>query len=184
MMSDDILSQEEIEALLSGVNLDEKPAIARETATTEDYFSELEQDTIGEIANISFGSSATALSALLGQKVEITTPEISVVDHSTFQEEFVLPYVAVRVEYTQGLKGMNLFVIKQSDAAVIADLMLGGDGLAPNEELGDIHLSAVQEAMNQMMGSAATSMSTMFNVKVDISPPSIGLMDIPARNRY
>lgn len=179
MMSDDILSQEEIEALLSGTNIGEPEVVASEELLTEEYLSELEQDTLGEIANISFGSSATALSALLGQKVEITTPQISVVDHSTFQKEFILPYVAVKVEYTQGLKGMNLFVIKQSDAAIIADLMLGGDGTAPNEELGDIHLSAVQEAMNQMMGSAATSMSTVFNVKVDISPPSIDLMDIP-----
>ena len=179
MMSDDILSQEEIEALLSGASIEEPEEVADKVMLTEEYLSELEQDTIGEIANISFGSSATALSALLGQKVEITTPQISVVDHSTFQEEFILPYVAVKVEYTQGLKGMNLFVIKQSDAAIIADLMLGGDGTAPNEELGDIHLSAVQEAMNQMMGSAATSMSTVFNVKVDISPPSIDLMDIP-----
>lgn len=179
MMSDDILSQEEIEALLSGASIEEPEEVADKVMLTEEYLSELEQDTIGEIANISFGSSATALSALLGQKVEITTPQISVVDHSTFQEEFILPYVAVKVEYTQGLKGMNLFVIKQSDAAIIADLMLGGDGTEPNEELGDIHLSAVQEAMNQMMGSAATSMSTVFNVKVDISPPSIDLMDIP-----
>ena len=179
MMSDDILSQEEIEALLSGASIDEPEEAADKVILTEEYLSELEQDTIGEIANISFGSSATALSALLGQKVEITTPQISVVDHSAFQEEFILPYVAVKVEYTHGLKGMNLFVIKQSDAAIIADLMLGGDGTAPNEELGDIHLSAVQEAMNQMMGSAATSMSTVFNEKVDISPPSIDLMDIP-----
>lgn len=43
--------------------------------------------------------------------------------------------------------------------------MLGGDGLSPNQDLGEIHLSAVQEAMNQMMGSAATSMSTLFNKK-------------------
>ena len=179
MMSDNILSQEEIEALLSGASLEEMTTTSEETTSTEDYFSELEQDTIGEIANISFGSSATALSALLGQKVEITTPKIAVVDQSKFQEEFTLPYVAVKVEYTEGIKGMNLFVIKQSDAAIIADLMLGGDGMSPNQDLGDIHLSAVQEAMNQMMGSAATSMSTMFNVKVDISPPSIDLMHLP-----
>ena len=72
---------------------------------------------------------------------------------------------------------MNLLVIKQSDAAIIADLMLGGDGLNPETELNEIHLSAVQEAMNQMMGSAATSMSTIFNKKVDISPPSIYLLN-------
>lgn len=177
MMSDDILSQEEIEALLSGKSLDGTDD-SNESTSKETELTELERDTIGEIANISFGSSATALSSLLGQKVEITTPTISLINHSMLEQEFILPYVAIKVEYTQGLRGMNLLVIKQSDAAIIADLMLGGDGLSPNPELGDIHLSAVQEAMNQMMGSAATSMSSVFNVKVDISPPTIDLMDV------
>ena len=179
MMSDETLSQEEIEALLSGANLDELTSDIEEEPASEEHMSELEIDTIGEVANISFGSSATALSALLGQKVEITTPRIRIVDQNEFEEEFTLPYVAVKVEYTHGLKGMNLFVIKQSDAAIIADLMLGGDGTSPNEDMSEIHLSAVQEAMNQMMGSAATSMSTVFNMKVDISPPTIDLMNIP-----
>lgn len=178
MMSDDILSQEEIEALLSGNSLVPEPEQDDESGTREMELTELERDTLGEIANISFGSSATALSSLLGQKVEITTPTISLIDYSMLEEEFKLPYVAVKVEYTQGLRGMNLLVIKQSDASIIADLMLGGDGLTPNDQLGEIHLSAVQEAMNQMMGSAATSMSSVFNVKVDISPPTIDLMDV------
>lgn len=173
MMSDDILSQEEIEALLNGGI----PAADDQQEEKLDL-TELEVDTIGEIANISFGSSATALSSLLGQKVDITTPTVTTINYSMLEEEFVMPYVAIKVEYTKGLEGMNLFVIKQSDAAIIADLMLGGDGLTPNEELSEIHLSAVQEAMNQMMGSAATSMSSVFNMKVDISPPSIDLMDV------
>lgn len=120
---------------------------------------------MGEIGNISFGSSATALSSLLGQKVDITTPNISMINRSKLNEEFPHPYVAIQVQYTAGLIGMNLLVIKQSDAAIIADLMLGGDGLDPKPELSEIQLSAVQEAMNQMMGSAATSMSTVFNKK-------------------
>ncbi|MFS0688089.1 flagellar motor switch phosphatase FliY [Sporosarcina sp. 179-K 8C2 HS] len=179
-MSDNVLSQEEIEALLRG-----EPIRTEETATSssehqdfDNQLSEMEKDALGEVGNISFGSSATALSSLLGQKVEITTPAISVVDRSMLETEFIHPYVAVQVEYTEGLDGTNLLVIKQSDAAIIADLMLGGDGMAPDEELNEIHLSAVQEAMNQMMGSAATSMSTVFNKKVDISPPSIDLMNM------
>ena len=79
---------------------------------------------------------------------------------------------------------MNLLVIKQTDAAIIADLMLGGDGTDPNMDLGEIHLSAVQEAMNQMMGSAATSMSTLFNKKVDISPPTIDLMNMQSNQGH
>lgn len=184
MMSDDMLSQEEIEALLRGESIDkgddknDDASAQEEQYNVGDYLDEMSQDTLGEIGNISFGSSATALSSLLGQKVDITTPTLSMINRDKLEEEFPHPYVAIQVKYTVGLTGMNLLVIKQSDAAIIADLMLGGDGLNPSEELGEIHLSAVQEAMNQMMGSAATSMSTIFNKKVDISPPSIDLMNI------
>ncbi|MER2237328.1 MAG: flagellar motor switch phosphatase FliY, partial [Psychrobacillus sp.] len=178
-MSDDMLSQEEIEALLRGTvdNVKEEKANIN-TTNIEDYLDSFAIDTLGEIGNISFGSSATALSSLLGQKVDITTPHISMINRSKLVEEFPHPYVAVQVQYTAGLIGMNLLVIKQSDAAIIADLMLGGDGIDPSPQMSEIQLSAVQEAMNQMMGSAATSMSTIFNKKVDISPPSIDLMNI------
>ncbi|EON73304.1 flagellar motor switch phosphatase FliY [Lysinibacillus sphaericus] len=184
-MSDEMLSQEEIEALLRGETLEDKNSDTEASEhdemneiRVEDYLDSFAQDALGEVGNISFGSSATALSALLGQKVDITTPSISMINRNKLEEEFPHPYVAVQVEYTIGLTGMNLLVIKQSDAAIIADLMLGGDGLNPKPDLGEIQLSAVQEAMNQMMGSAATSMSTVFNKKVDISPPTIDLMNI------
>jgi len=178
MMSDDMLSQEEIEALLRGEPIEAKTQpSAQDEIVVEDYLDAFAQDALGEIGNISFGSSATALSALLGQKVEITTPTVGMINQNRLEDEFPHPYVAVQVQYTAGLIGMNLLVIKQSDAAIIADLMLGGDGLSPSPDLSEIQLSAVQEAMNQMMGSAATSMSTVFNKKVDISPPSIDLMN-------
>ncbi|WP_342581167.1 flagellar motor switch phosphatase FliY [Ureibacillus sp. FSL W7-1570] len=178
-MNDDMLSQEEIDALLRGETLEvNSNSASNDNLNVEDYLTDLERDALGELGNISFGSSATALSALLGQKVEITTPVVSVINRSNLEQEFPHPYVAVQVEYTAGLSGANLLVIKQSDAAIIADLMLGGDGRNPSPDLGEIQLSAVQEAMNQMMGSAATSMSTVFNQKVDISPPSLALLNI------
>ncbi|PAQ15891.1 flagellar motor switch phosphatase FliY [Bacillaceae bacterium SAOS 7] len=180
MMSDDMLSQEEIDALLKGTGGDstEDEASNEMLTNVEDYLDSFEQDTLGEIGNISFGSSATALSSLLNQKVDITTPTVSIIERKKLKDEFPHPYVAIEVEYTEGFSGANLLVIKQADAAIIADLMLGGDGTSPSPDLGEIQLSAVQEAMNQMMGSAATSMSTIFSKKVDISPPSIALMDL------
>lgn len=180
-MSDKILSQEEIELLLNGGSLGEEPIETNnqeEVPPLEDLLSSIEMDTLGEIGNISFGSSATALSTLLNQKVEITTPSLSVLHRQHLEKEFQSPYVAVQVGYTIGFVGANLFVIDTRDAAIIANLMLGGDGTnVEDTELDEIHLSAVQEAMNQMMGSAATSMSTIFKKKVDISPPTIGLID-------
>ncbi|KIL50481.1 flagellar motor switch protein [Jeotgalibacillus alimentarius] len=179
MMSDDMLSQDEIDALLNG-SADDEPET--EESTPSEQLDEVAIDALGEIGNISFGSSATALSTLLNQKVDITTPTVSVVKTEEISNSFPHPSVAINVHYTEGLKGNNLLVIKQSDAAVIADLMLGGDGTNPSDDLGEIQLSAVQEAMNQMMGSASTSMSTIFGVKVDISPPSIDLVDLESKD--
>ncbi|MDQ0299142.1 flagellar motor switch protein FliN/FliY [Salibacterium salarium] len=195
-MNDDMLSQEEINELLKSVDGDEgsddNSSSEEETHTAEakepdpelgelkveDYLTTVEQDALGEIGNISFGSSATALSQLLSQKVEITTPVVSVVKKEDLDKQFPQPNVAVHVQYTDGFEGTNLLVIKTTDAAIIADLMLGGDGTNPAEELDDMHVSAVQEAMNQMMGSASTSMSTIFNKRVDITPPGIDILDV------
>ncbi|WP_442599509.1 flagellar motor switch phosphatase FliY [Neobacillus sp. D3-1R] len=176
MMSDGMLSQDEIDALLRGSDPEEMEEESH-VFLVEDYLSLMEQDALGEIGNISFGSSATALSTLLNQKVDITTPSVTVIPREKINEEFPHPYVAIQVSYTEGFSGSNLLVIQQGDAAIIADLMLGGDGTSPGDLMGEIQLSAVQEAMNQMMGSAATSMSTIFSKRVDISPPMIDILD-------
>lgn len=176
MVSDDMLSQDEIDALLRGTS--DEVEETESAIDVDDYFSFMERDALGEIGNISFGSSATALSTLLNQKVEINTPTVTAVHRSKLEDAFPDPYVAVQVYYTEGFTGSNMLVIQQNDAAIIADLMLGGDGLNPRELLDEIQLSAVQEAMNQMMGSAATSMSTVFSKRVDISPPNINLLNV------
>jgi flagellar motor switch protein FliN/FliY len=180
MTGKDYLSQEEIDALLRQSEESAQDISASEGTSTniDDYLNSLEQDALGEIGNISFGSAATALSTLLGKKVEITTPKVSVIPVDRLEDEFPTPHVAVHVRYVEGFEGINLLVIRTDDAKVIADLMLGGDGTNVAGELNEIHISAVQEAMNQMMGSAATSMSTIFNRFVNISPPGIDIMDI------
>jgi flagellar motor switch protein FliN/FliY len=142
------------------------------------YLSPLEQDALGEIGNITFGSAATALSTLLKLKVDITTPRVTAIPKSDLYDIFPNPHIAVHVDYVDGFQGINLLVIKKRDAQVIADLMLGGHGDPQEEELNEIHVSAVQEAMNQMMGSSATSMSSMFNRFVNISPPSVDLFSL------
>jgi flagellar motor switch protein FliN/FliY len=174
----DYLSQEEIDALLRQTADDSSfGGGTGAVPLVEDYLSSLEQDAIGEIGNITFGSAATALSTLLGKKVDITTPKVSVIARADLQNEFPQPHVAVHVNYVDGFHGVNLLVIQTRDAQVIADLMMGGDGTGQQgQELSEIHISAVQEAMNQMMGSSATSMSTIFNRFVNISPPGIDIL--------
>jgi len=180
MTSKDYLSQEEIDALLRQSSGESEPASASGQETADSQLNELEADALGEIGNITFGSAATALSTLLGKKVDITTPQVSVISRDELESEFPRPHVAVHVQYVDGFQGINSLVIKTRDAQVIADLMLGGEGdVDETQELNEIHVSAVQEAMNQMMGSSATSMSTIFNRFVNISPPGIDILDLP-----
>jgi flagellar motor switch protein FliN len=176
-MSGATLSQEEINALFNQMENSSQDF----SLSIDDFLSSMEKDALGEIGNISLGSSTTALSALLNQRVEITTPTLSVIEQARMEEMIQEKHVAVHVDYTEGIRGKNLLMIKENDAKIIANLMMGGDGTTLEPELSDMSLSAVQEAMNQMMGSAATSMSTLFSQKVDISPPTIDVLGFPPK---
>lgn len=140
-----------------------------------DYFSKEEADVIGEISNICIGSSATAMNQMLGQPITITTPDVSLVHKSEILNDYEKSCVIIRVQYVQGLFGNNMLVLKDEDAKIITDLMMGGNGTGKyaTSEMTDLHLSAVSEAMNQMIGSSATAMSKMFDSKIDISPPTV-----------
>lgn len=170
-MSNGFLSQEEIDSLLNGGFTEEAPAKA-------ELLSDLEKDLLGEVGNISMGSAATALSTIVGQKVNITTPTISVTTLEELKNTFETPNVILDVKFTSGIAGGNILIMKITDAAVIANLMMGGNGeVETHIELSELEISAVQEAMNQMIGSAATSMATMFNREVNISPPNSSIVD-------
>ena len=168
-MSNGFLSQEEIDSLLNGS--DDSSSNAGVNDNSVNLLSDIEKDLLGEIGNISMGSASTALYQIINQKVNITTPVVSITTLKEIKETFETPTVVLDVEYTSGIIGRNILIIKTEDAAVIANLMMGGDGIVENHELSEIEISAVQEAMNQMIGSAATSMATMFSREVNISPP-------------
>ncbi|MFC0892586.1 MULTISPECIES: flagellar motor switch phosphatase FliY [Clostridium] len=185
MMNDGngFLSQEEIDALLNGggneegkkdENKEDKKEEEKKTGSQDaSELSDVEKDLLGEIGNISMGSASTALSTIINQQVNITTPVVTLTTLKKLRNEFEIPNIALEVQYTRGIMGENLFLMKVTDGAVIADLMMGGSG-EPKEEkpkLSKIEMSAVSEAMNQMIGSAATSMATMFMREVNISPP-------------
>lgn len=163
--NNDILSQEEIDALMNNKK-------------TKEDLNEEDKDILGEIGNIAMGSAATALYTLLDRKVEITAPKVELLDFDQIIDQYDRPCVLVKVEYIAGLEGINLLIINDRDAAIIADLMMGGDGTDPDQELDEMHTSAVGEAMNQMMGSASTSMSSIIDEVVNISPPEAQYLDL------
>lgn len=181
------LSQEEIDALFNGgtaASSETPPADTSATASGKDApLSDIEKDALGEIGNISMGSAATTLSVLLGHKVSINTPTVSLDTVKDIKDRYPMPFLIVEVGYTIGIDGNNILAIKSQDASIIADLMMGGNGTNPPEDLNEIHMSAVGESMNQMMGAVSTSLSTMFNMKIDISPPIVNLIDLGSEEK-
>lgn len=187
---DGMLSQDEINALLNGVDLaaDSGMEATTDTATATmeapsqgGKLTDVEKDAIGEVANISMGTSATTLYSLVNRKVNITTP---VVEETTWEEvvgDYEKPCVFIQIKYTVGLNGTNILVLKEHDVKVITDLMMGGDGTNVEGEISELHLSAISEAMNQMMGSSATSLSSMLGKTIDISPPEASLVDLQTK---
>ncbi|WP_075308871.1 flagellar motor switch protein [Bacillus wiedmannii] len=143
-----------------------------------EHLTPQECDILGEIANISFGSASTVLSTILNRQVSITAPRIELVDLYD-SSDVEVPHVVLNIHFTKGLDMENLLVLKQDVALSIADLMMMGTGeVEDGKELGELELSAVQEAMNQMMGFAATSMSEFFQDTVDMSPPTIKVVKL------
>ena len=180
-MSNNFLSQEEINALLAG---EETPSSESGNTSSDAENSEVEiitdidKDLLGEIGNISMGSASTALYQLINQQVNITTPIVTLTTLREIKESFETPNIVLDIQYVAGIIGRNILIIKISDGLVISNLMMGGDGnITETHEISEIEISAVSEAMNQMIGSAATSMATMFNRKVDISPPTSKIVE-------
>ena len=173
-----MLSQDEINALLNGVSAGDDQSDSADEYAVSDALTADEKDAIGEIANISMGTSATTLYSLVNRKVNITTPVVEMCRWKHVIEEYEKPCVFIQIKYTIGLDGANILVLKEHDVKVITDLMMGGDGTNMEGELGELHLSAISEAMNQMMGSSATSLSSMLGKMIDISPPEASLVDL------
>ncbi len=190
---DGMLSQEEINALLNGMNTDTDSATDTSADTTtseevnngnsdnsanEEFLTDIEKDTVGEISNISMGTAATTLSSLVNQKVNISIPVVTYATWDDLVKSYDRPCVFLQIKYKEGLDGNNILILKENDVKIIADLMMGGDGTNTDGEITELHLSAICEAMNQMMGSASTSLSSMLNMKIDISPPTASLVDL------
>ncbi len=148
----------------------------------EELLTTMEKDAVGEIGNISMGTAATTLFTLLNKRVDITTPRVSITNMKAIAKDYPLPFVAVQVAYTVGLVGNNILFMKEQDVKVITDLMMGGDGTNTSGELNELHLSAMSEVMNQMVGSSSTSLAKLIDTPIDIAPPYAYTVDLGAES--
>ena len=136
-----------------------------------------QKDILGEIANISMGNAATNLSMMVNNPVNITTPGVSIISRSNALDDYEKTCVFVQIHYVKGLDGNNVFILQEPDVVAITDLMMGGPGSSEGE-VNEMHMSAISEAMNQMMGASASSLATLLDRMVDISPPEVCKIDV------
>ena len=137
----------------------------------KELFSPMDIDALGEMMNISLGSSATAVSNLLDHRVDITTPKVTVVPTDEFTIGNLEPAMGIEIKYVEGLAGSNIMLLRRRDIKVIVDILMGSETPDEEFELNELTISAVCEVMNQMMGAAATAMSDFLGFPVDISTP-------------
>ncbi len=140
-------------------------------AINEMFLTDMEKDVIGEVMNISLGSSATSLSSLLSKRVDITVPRVNVVSTQEFNFNNLEPAVGVEIKFIEGITGDNILILKKADIKVILETLMGIEITDEEFELDEIAISAVCEVMNQMMGSAATALADFLGRTVNISTP-------------
>ena len=143
----------------------------------QNIFSPMEIDAIGEIMNISLGSSATAVSNMLDHRVDITTPSVSVVPIEEFTLGELEPAIGIEIKYVSGLEGSNIMLLKRHDVKTIVEILMGTEISDEEFEFNDLTISAVCEVMNQMMGAASTALSDFLGRSVNISTPQSFTLD-------
>ena len=144
----------------------------------EPKIDEVHKDTMAEVGNISMGSAATTLSQLVNKRIQITTPRVRLTTMGEIRKQYPIPSLVIIVRYLEGLQGENMLIVKENDALTISGLMMGLEPSEMPENLGDMELSALTEAMNQMMGSASTAMSDFLNRYIEISTPQLHHMHL------
>ena len=160
-----------------------EPAAPLDSSVTDlaESLTSEEIDALGEIGNISMGSAATTLSQLLNKQVLITSPTVTTTSKKNFLKGFNMPYLVIKIKFKEGFDGYNVLIIKVPDAIVMANLMMGGDGEDLPEEISEMEISAASEAMNQMIGTASTSLADLLGTNINIAPPETALVKEAAK---
>lgn len=175
----DILTQDEINALMNGESGGENAPndnFSGGGTSASSSFSQEALSQLSEVAKLSLGATSSVVQILLNREIAITLDQVRVIDFPELMaegggEDFLL----TRIGFTEGFDGNSYLMLKKTVSAVIGDLMMGGSGL--DVEFQDMHISAVGEMMNQMMGKTTTSLSEIFKKRVDISPPEVEVVN-------
>ncbi|MCR5427215.1 MAG: chemotaxis protein CheC [Lachnospiraceae bacterium] len=151
---------------------------------TENYF-----DVLKEIGNIGAGNAMTALSQMLGTKVDMHVPQVQLLDFGEVGEvmggeEQIMVGVFLGVE--GDITGSMLFLVEQKSAKHLINKVMMGMGNPEVEEFTEMELSAMQEIGNIITGAYLNSLSTLTNLCIYPSPPALtvdmagAILSVPA----
>ncbi|WP_434639342.1 chemotaxis protein CheC [Thermoanaerobacterium thermosaccharolyticum] len=132
-------------------------------------------DILKELGNIGSGNAITALASIIGKKIDMKIPSVKLMDFNEVQNIFGLTdaiIVGIYFDLEGSVKGNILFSLDIESASYLIEYLMG---VNVGEEFSDIEKSALQEIGNIMAGSYVSSLSTLTNLDMKISPPAISI---------
>ncbi|WOC31251.1 MULTISPECIES: chemotaxis protein CheC [Caproicibacterium] len=153
-----------------------------------DDLNDMHLDVLKEIGNIGSGNAASALSAMLAKPINIAVPKISILDYNTVVDSLGGPenlLVSLLFTMTDDVQGMMIFLLQKDFAHMLLNTLLGCE-LNSFSDMGEMELSALKEVGNIMAASYVNAISTLADLRMNISVPDIcidmagSILSVPA----
>lgn len=145
-------------------------------------------DVLREIGNIGAGNATTALATMLGTKVDMHVPKVDLMEFKEIGEEMGGEETIMAGIYQQikgDIHGSIMFLLEEKSARVLVSRLMGMES-NPDEPFSEMEVSALQEIGNIITGSYLSSLSSLTNMMIDATVPSLcidmceAILSVPA----
>ncbi len=145
-------------------------------------------DVLREIGNIGAGNATTALATMIGTKVDMRVPKVGLMEFKGIGAEMGGEETIMAGIYQQirgDISGSIMFLLEEKSARVLVSKLMGVESNS-SEPFNEMEISALQEIGNIITGSYLSSLSTLTNMTIDASVPSLcidmceAILSVPA----
>ena len=145
-------------------------------------------DVLREIGNIGAGNATTALATMIGTKVDMRVPKVGLMEFKEIGAEIGGEETIMAGIYQQirgDISGSIMFLLEEKSARVLVSKLMGVESNS-SEPFNEMEISALQEIGNIITGSYLSSLSTLTNMTIDASVPSLcidmceAILSVPA----
>ncbi|MEW6103699.1 MAG: flagellar motor switch protein FliN [bacterium] len=162
----------------ASITKEELDALLGEMGGKEKAISPIEEERLENIYSGAMLSATEVLSKVLNKQVKIENPDVKTLTSEELETELPKNAIVVETEHTEGLKGMTYMILLKEHGATMADLATGGDGTKPPEELTEVYLGALADAIGKMIEAANSSLSTKLGRQIlSTHPPKVRIID-------